>query len=109
MSVGITSVRVIPLHRFLLAFAKATDVSTLAVTAFSDRERHPECASPILAASYNFAIVPGPQATTIGAANANPTQNLRFMSISSALGASSAVIISGSSAMPQMGQAPGPI
>ena len=43
-----------------------------------------------------------------GAASASPIQNRRCMSMSSAFGPTSAVVSSGSSAMPQRGQAPGP-
>ncbi len=43
-----------------------------------------------------------------GSASASPTQNRRVMSSSSGFGAASAVTVSGSSAMPQIGQEPGP-
>ncbi len=43
-----------------------------------------------------------------GSANAVLIQKRRVMSVSSALGASSRVTCLGSSAMPQIGQSPGP-
>ena len=43
-----------------------------------------------------------------GSANINPSQKRRFISSSSAEGSLSAVISSGSSAIPQIGQSPGP-
>ncbi len=43
-----------------------------------------------------------------GMASASPIQNRRVMSASSGLGPLSAVTIKGSSAMPQIGQDPGP-
>ncbi len=43
-----------------------------------------------------------------GSARASPIQNRRVMSASSGLGCVAAVTSSGSSAMPQIGQAPGP-
>jgi len=46
--------------------------------------------------------------TTTGAASATPIQNRRVMSASSGLGPLSADAITGSSAMPQIGHAPGP-
>ena len=45
--------------------------------------------------------------TTTGRLNAGRIQNRRVMSSSSGFGSSSAVIVRGSSAMPQIGQAPG--
>ena len=46
--------------------------------------------------------------TTTGSASTSPIQNRRVMSASSGFGGASAVTSSGSSAMPQIGQAPGP-
>ena len=46
--------------------------------------------------------------TKTGSVSARPIQNRRVMSTSSGLGPVSAVAISGSSAMPQIGQVPGP-
>ena len=43
-----------------------------------------------------------------GTASTSPIQNRRVMSASSGLGPLSAVTVSGSSAMPQIGQLPGP-
>ncbi len=45
---------------------------------------------------------------TTGTLRASPIQNLRVMSRSSSLGPVSAVTITGSSAIPQIGHAPGP-
>ena len=47
--------------------------------------------------------------TNTGTASARPTQNRRVMSRNSWLGAASADTSTGSSAMPQIGQLPGPI
>ncbi len=46
--------------------------------------------------------------TNTGTESASPTQNRRVMSASSGLGPVSAVTVTGSSAMPQIGQTPGP-
>ncbi|MGY4328695.1 hypothetical protein ACVWWG_003112 [Bradyrhizobium sp. LB7.2] len=46
--------------------------------------------------------------TTAGSASAPPIQNRRVMSASSGLGPLSRLATSGSSAMPQIGQLPGP-
>ena len=46
--------------------------------------------------------------TSTGRVNTNPAQNRRDMSANSWFGAASAVISTGSSAMPQIGQLPGP-
>ena len=46
--------------------------------------------------------------TTTGSVSASPIQNRRVMSASSGFGPASAVTDSGSSAMPQIGQFPGP-
>src|SRR5689334_19045791 len=45
--------------------------------------------------------------TVTGTLKARPTQNRRVISTSSGFGALSALTVSGSSAMPQIGQAPG--
>ena len=46
--------------------------------------------------------------TTMGSVSASPIQNRRVMSTSSGFGPASAVTASGSSAIPQIGQLPGP-
>ena len=46
--------------------------------------------------------------TTTGSVSARLAQNRRVMSTSSGLASSSTVTVTGSSAMPQMGQSPGP-
>ncbi len=46
--------------------------------------------------------------TNTGTASARPIQNRRLMSISSSFGPASALASNGSSAMPQIGQEPGP-
>ena len=53
-------------------------------------------------------MCPPISSTTTGAASRAPIQNRRVMSASSGLGASSRLMTSGSSAMPQIGQVPGP-
>jgi len=54
------------------------------------------------------AMWPAISSTKTGAASASPIQNRRVMSISSGLGPVCALGDTGSSAMPQMGQPPGP-
>ena len=63
---------------------------------------------PIPATSAGASISPEARANT-GAVRARLTQNRRAMSTSSALGPSSALISSGSRAIPHFGQAPGPL
>src|SRR5215213_9862542 len=46
--------------------------------------------------------------TSTGTASASPIQNRRVMSVSSGLGPESTDTVTGSSAIPQIGQAPGP-
>jgi hypothetical protein len=62
----------------------------------------------IRSCSPSAGICPLISSTTTGTVSASPIQNRRVMSSSSGLGPASATTSSGSSAMPQIGQLPGP-
>jgi len=70
---------------------------------------HPDTTGLMDSCKFNPGRCSSIARTNTGRVNASPIQKRRVMSMSSALGTSSTLATSGSSAMPQMGHAPGPI